>query len=217
MNRRLVLGGKSPYAAVSILLCLVALTAVPGRAELYKFVDHNGVVHLTNVPTTSAYRKVDLPPARRLQRAKWHKLPRSRSLWGTLRPVPGRSCYDKRIRRVCRRYGMDSRLIKAVIHAESAFNPRAVSPKGAEGLMQLMPETSRDLGVGNPFDPAQNIDGGVRYLKMLLERFDNNIILALAAYNAGPEAVQKYGGIPPYAETKTYVRRVLDLYAFGSQ
>ncbi|MFS8640308.1 MAG: lytic transglycosylase domain-containing protein [Symbiobacteriaceae bacterium] len=110
-----------------------------------------------------------------------------------------------------RRYGLDPRLLWAVARAESGLNPAAVSPAGAVGLMQLMPSTARALGVSDPFDPVQNVDAGARYLRQQLERF-GDIRLALAAYNAGPGAVQRYGGIPPYRETRQYVERVLALW-----
>ena len=107
---------------------------------------------------------------------------------------------------------VDESLIRAIIHAESAYQPDARSPKGAQGLMQLMPATAADLHVANPFDPAQNIDGGTRYLSRLLAEFKGDLALAAAAYNAGPQAVYKYGGVPPYDETQEYVRRVKILY-----
>jgi soluble lytic murein transglycosylase len=116
------------------------------------------------------------------------------------------------IRTASRIYGLDHRLVRAVIKAESNFDPGAVSHKGAMGLMQLMPETARDMGVKDPFDPLQNIFGGVRYLKFLMNRFHNSLFLALAAYNAGPEAVAEHGGIPPFEETNAYLRRVLRYY-----
>ncbi|MBV0932847.1 lytic transglycosylase domain-containing protein [Marinobacterium weihaiense] len=116
--------------------------------------------------------------------------------------------YQQSIDRIAGLHGVDKALVRAVIHAESAFNPQARSRVGAQGLMQLMPQTAAELGVGNPFDVDQNIDGGVRYLAMLLKRYDHDVRLATAAYNAGPGAVQEYGGVPPYAETRAYVKRI---------
>jgi len=116
--------------------------------------------------------------------------------------------YGPIIDRIAALHAVDAALVRAVIHAESAFNPKARSRVGAQGLMQLMPQTAAELGVGNPFDAEQNIDGGVRYLAGLLKRYDRDVRLATAAYNAGPGAVKEYGGVPPYAETQAYVKRI---------
>jgi soluble lytic murein transglycosylase-like protein len=113
------------------------------------------------------------------------------------------------IRQAARRHGVSPALVRAVVAVESGFDPRAVSAKGARGLMQLMPATAAELNVDNVYDPAQNLEGGTRYLRTLLDRFDGDRRLALAAYNAGAEAVRRHGGMPPYAETREYVHKVL--------
>lgn len=117
------------------------------------------------------------------------------------------------IKAISERYQVDPDLVQAVVKAESNFDARAVSPAGAEGLMQLMPETAESLGVSNAFDPVENVDGGVRYLRMLLSQFGGDVELALAGYNAGPGAVAEHGGVPPYEETQAYVQRVMSYYA----
>jgi len=116
---------------------------------------------------------------------------------------------DEVINAVSSRHHLDPDLINSVIHAESGFNPRAVSPKGAQGLMQLMPQTASRLGVINSFDPGDNLEGGTRYLRELLERYNFDLIKALAAYNAGPQRVEQYHGVPPYYETQAYVARII--------
>lgn len=122
---------------------------------------------------------------------------------------------DGMIREAAQKHDVDPNLVRAIIKVESNFNPYAVSRKGARGLMQLMPQTARSLGVRNLYDPGQNINGGVRYLKQMLETFPGKLELSLAAYNAGPAAVERHGGVPPYTETKQYVNKVSSLYGSG--
>jgi soluble lytic murein transglycosylase-like protein len=130
---------------------------------------------------------------------------------GSRSRAPLRSRFDDLIERTSKRYELDPALVKAVVRAESNFEKYAISPVGAQGLMQLMPETAREMGVSAPFNPRENLQGGARYLRSMLDRY-GKLSLALAAYNAGPSAVDDYGGVPPYAETKAYVKRVLEFY-----
>ena len=127
--------------------------------------------------------------------------------------VPPHEAYDEIIQEAADAYGMDAALIRAVMEAESAFHPFAVSRSGAEGLMQLMPELSNEMGVSNAFDPRENIMGGVRYLKRLLDYHEGDLDLALASYNAGPANVERYGGVPPFRETRNYIKTVKQFLA----
>jgi soluble lytic murein transglycosylase-like protein len=188
-------------ARLRFLLCAVAtaiVTAAPASAEVYRLAANDGTVHFTNAPTDPRYRGLGYP---------------SGTAAGYLRLPPANTGrYVTEIKDASGRYGVPERLVQAVIRAESAFNPHAVSVKGAQGLMQLMPETASMLGVRNSFDPQQNIDGGVRHLRGLIDRFGSDLPMALAAYNAGEKAVVTYRGIPPFAETRDYVTRVLYYY-----
>jgi hypothetical protein len=163
--------------------------------DIYKFVDKEGVIHFSNVPTTEG---------------KWVLIIKEQRVQFNL----GQNFekYEPEIWKASQRYSVDYHLVRAVIKAESNFNPKAVSRAGAKGLMQLMPQTASILQVNDSFHPEENIDGGVRYLRYLLNIYNDNLQLALAAYNAGEKAVFKYRGIPPYQETQTYVQRVLGYY-----
>lgn len=163
-------------------------------ADIYKYVDKDGVIHFSNVPTNG----------------EWKLIIKEKRVHFNLGQDFEK--YDAEIWKASQRYSVDYNLVRAVIKAESNFNPKAVSRAGARGLMQLMPQTATLLQVSDSFHPDQNIDGGVRYLRYLLNLFNDNLSLALAAYNAGENAVFRYRGIPPYQETQTYVQRVLQYF-----
>jgi soluble lytic murein transglycosylase len=164
------------------------------RAAMYSYVDQFGRLHFTNVPADSRYKEV--PGFDKIRRAAIQ--------------VQGR--FGQFISTAAKQYGLDPELIRAVIKVESNFNPHAVSKKGAMGLMQLMPETAKEMQVEAPFEAMDNIMGGSRYLRMMLNKFDGDLRLGLAAYNAGPYLVQKYGRIPRIPETEQYVKKVMNEY-----
>jgi soluble lytic murein transglycosylase-like protein len=187
-----------------IVVSAVTLGSPTANAEIYKFVK-NGVVHYTDRPPSQvAYSSVG--SASTASSASSKKI--------TLTSTVKAPKYSSIITRVARTYGISSELIKAIIKVESNYNARAVSPKGARGLMQLMPDTAKRFGVSDSFDPEQNIVGGVKFLRFLFEEFgENNLDLVLAGYNAGEQAVKKHNDqIPPYRETKQYVKKVMALY-----
>lgn len=167
-------------------------------AVMYTFVDEHGVIHFSNVPNDSRYAKIKTLKPIRIHSASVHSVDPSE--------------YEPYIRYIGRRYQIDPLLIRAVIKAESNFDSQAISCKGAQGLMQLMPSTAKDMRVADPFDPEDNINGGARYLRKMLDIFDEDLHLALAAYNAGPQLVKSMGRIPDIPETVEYVKKVLHHY-----
>lgn len=177
------------------MLVVFSFCAGPVWSDIYMHIDSSGVVHFTNVPTSSNYKLY-------MKERKEKTIARKST-----------SRYDHIIKKAHQRYGVDFSLIKAVIAVESDFNPRAVSKKGARGLMQIMPDNYRHLQINDPFNPTQNIMGGTLYLHRMLKRYHYKLPLALAAYNAGPTAVDKYNRIPPYQETQNYVKKVMKTYS----
>ncbi len=185
-----------------VLIALLSLFSVPTSswADIYRYVDENGVLCYTDAPLNRKAERVLRTEPSLVQGDGYSHGPAVQRDFHSI-------VADK-----ASKYEMDPSLLHAVIKTESNGNPRAISRKGAMGLMQLMPTTANDLAVRNPFDPEENIDGGTRYLKYLIERFNGDLTLALAAYNAGPKAVERTGSVPQITETKQYVKRVLSLY-----
>jgi soluble lytic murein transglycosylase-like protein len=191
---------KKYIVTAQLLLCFFCLTS-PSSAGIYRYEDENGVIHFTNCPRDAKF-KLYIRESR-------EDVGAGNSSFSYIRDS---NQYDSLISEFSRKYQVDFALIKAVIRAESGFNPFAVSRKGAKGLMQLMPETASRVNVSNVFNPRENIEGGVRYLKYLLSLFNDDLRLSLAAYNAGENVVAEVRSIPPYRETVDYVRKVLSYY-----
>jgi len=191
-------------AAIAGVLILLSFP-VSSLAQVYKWVDDNGIVTYSNIapPQAQDYQVLRFPcyaADPKCRSVSWEKVPLNTQ------------AFRSEIQSAARFNSVEESLIRAIIHAESAYQVDAQSPKGAQGLMQLMPATQAELEVTDPFDPEANIQGGARYISQLLVQFNGDFELATAAYNAGPNAVDKYGGIPPYDETREYVRRVKILY-----
>ena len=189
--------------AVASLVALALLSPARGGAQMYYFQDDQGAYHFTNAPRPGAARFVFDQPLDDLSARE--------PAPSAVQARAGAGAYDDAISEYAERYRMDPELVRAVIRAESGFNRVAVSPKGARGLMQLMPATAREHGCHNPYDADANIHAGVEHLRTLLDAHGENVPRALAAYNAGSKPVARYHGIPPYAETEQYVSRVLRL------
>ena len=195
---------RKPFLLPGLLFLMGSLAGSPALAtEIYKWVDSDGTIHLTDRPTHSGYELIQLSNKReRMSRINFRDREKNRKR------------FSGNIAEAADRYGVPEALLHALITIESVYDPNAVSRAGAVGLMQLMPATARRYGVYNRHNPVANLNGGTRYLRDLLIRFDNDVELALAGYNAGENAVERYGRkIPPYDETQEYVRKVMQLYS----
>jgi hypothetical protein len=186
---------------ILILFCFILFTFTVAYADIYKYTNENGVICYTDTPLGKN--------AKRVIKDNTNSTPTQQPAKIDSKNTSG---YHRIVHEKAREYNIDPSLVKAVIKTESNWNYMAVSRKGAMGLMQLMPSTANDMNVHNPFNPEENIEGGIKYLKYLLERFNGDLTLALAAYNAGPKTVEKFGLVPPITETRQYVSKVLSLY-----
>jgi soluble lytic murein transglycosylase len=195
-----------------LLALVAALFVIPfqtASADIFQYTDDSGVTHFSNVSTGGKkFRKVQSEQKPAERRGEYPR--RAASSAAPVKNVP--AVYADMISSACDRHGVDPSLVRAIVKVESDFNPFALSRKGAMGLMQLMPQTALDMNVQNTFNPHENIDGGVKYLRYLIDRYEGNLPLALAAYNSGETAVKKWGTVPPFPETQNYVQRILKLY-----
>ncbi|HEX9021535.1 MAG TPA: lytic transglycosylase domain-containing protein [Nitrospirota bacterium] len=202
---------KTTFAiTVAALLFLSPHPAI--GAEIYQYTDAQGIIHFSNVSAGNGkkFKVIKSAPAKEQRRE-----PAPRAAAPAAAPISSSnipSAYLDIINAACGRHGIDPALVHAIVKVESDFNPFALSRKGAMGLMQLMPQTAVDMNVRNTFNPDENIDGGVRYLRYLIDRYEGNLPLALAAYNSGETAVKKWGTVPPFPETQNYVQKILKIY-----
>jgi soluble lytic murein transglycosylase-like protein len=199
---------------VTAALCTAFGAALPARAQLSYYVDDQGNIVYTN---DASPRKVSIEKAAGEKSSAASDLDRNPAALHAANSGPpasslGPDVLHQLVQETAQKHNVDPKLVSAVISTESNWNTSAISRKGAQGLMQLVPETAQHFGVYNPFDPAQNVDAGVRYLSMLLDRYNGDLPKALAAYNAGPSAVDRWGGVPDYRETREYVRKVTSSY-----
>lgn len=204
----------SPVLLTAVALSSISITAQAGNMYIYK--DQGGQVLLTNVNPSGNFDKFTKKV--KVTYYKDAKMYDGSNSYGNdygssaASNSGSRNSYDSYIRASAQRHGVDPALMKAMMHTESAFNPNARSPVGAQGLMQLMPATARRFKVGNAWSPAENIEGSAKYIAWLMKRFNNNVEFAVAGYNAGEGNVDKYNGIPPFKETRNYVKRVMSRY-----
>ena len=213
---------KRIVSAGILVISLLAFSAAALHADVYKYVDESGVMHFTNVPTSERYElyiKGNTEPqadeSTDASSASSESTSPSLSSAGDdygIKPFYGTDIYDDYISIAAQSYGIPFCLVKSIIKAESNFDCRAISTKGAQGLMQLMPDTAKLMNVSDPFDPYENIMGGTRYFRMLLNQFNGKVKHALAGYNAGPGNVEIHNGIPPFKETRNYIGRVAKFY-----
>jgi len=194
------------------LFAFLASSAAIAQADIYQFVDDSGVVHFTNVPAGRVKKNAKVHAEARATYSSAATSQPASPVKGKQRSDDIPASYVTIINSACERYGVDPSLVHAVVKVESDFNPFALSRKGAMGLMQLMPQTASTMKVRNSFSPHENIEGGVKYLRYLIDRYEGNLSLALAAYNSGETAVKKWGTIPPYKETQDYVKKIMHIY-----
>jgi soluble lytic murein transglycosylase-like protein len=192
---------------MSLLIAFLLVFCASAEADIYKYVDEEGIVHFTNAPVGKNNQKIlKEKPKKEISDFQYEKGA------NVQKTKISYTAYTDIVEKKAKEHSVDPSLVNAVIKTESNWNKHAISKKGAVGLMQLMPSTADMLKVKNVFDAEANIDGGTRYLKYLIERFNGNLTLALAAYNAGPNKVEQYGDVPPISETRNYVKKVLGLY-----